>query len=85
MSNKVWIIDTCVLCELLPVPHKSNNDNRTQVLADFKKRIKNKDQFLLPYTVVIETGNHIGQAPGNRFALATKFTALVNQTINGEA
>lgn len=85
MSNKIWIIDTSVLNELLPVPHKSNNDNRTQVLADFKKRIKNKDQFLLPYTVVIETGNHIGQAPDNRFALATKFTSLVNQTINGEA
>jgi hypothetical protein len=87
MSNKVWIIDTSVLNELLPVPHKSNRDNRIQVLADFKRRIKNKDQFLLPYTVLIEVGNHIGQyKDGDRYKLAKKFiTEIVQKTIDGEA
>lgn len=86
MSNKIWIIDTSVLCELLPVPGKSSVENRKQVLTDFKSRIENKDQFLMPYTVLIEVGNHIGQSDGNRYQLATKFiTEIVQKTLDGEA
>ncbi|MFA8451185.1 MAG: hypothetical protein ACEPOW_10860 [Bacteroidales bacterium] len=83
MSNKVWIVDTSVLCNILSIPNM--NQDKAQVLADFKERIKDEDQFLLPYTVVIETGNHIGQTSDDRYALAAKFTGLVDQTIKGKA
>lgn len=86
MSNKIWIIDTSVLCELLPIPGKSSEENRTQVLSDFRSRIKNKDQFLMPYTVLIEIGNHIGHSDTNRYQLAEKFiTEIVQKTLDGEA
>ncbi|TKG95186.1 hypothetical protein EYV94_10775 [Puteibacter caeruleilacunae] len=83
MSNKVWIVDTSVLCNILSVPHK--NQNKEQVIADFRERIQNDDSFLLPYTVIVETGNHIGQANGDRYALAERFVSLVDQSIDGNA
>lgn len=83
MSNKIWIIDTSVLCNILSIPNM--DQDKDKVIADFETRIKNKDQFLLPYTAVIETGNHIGHSKGNRYDLATRFVSLVEQTIDGKA
>lgn len=83
MSNKVWIVDSSVLCNILSVPNM--DQDKAQVIADFEKRIKNNDSFLLPYTVIIETGNHIGHSTGDRYTLAQKFVSLVEQSIGGDA
>lgn len=55
----IWIVDTSVFLNVLDVPHF--NQKRGEVLADFERRINNKDTFLLPITSVIETGNHIAR------------------------
>lgn len=84
MSNKVWIVDTSVLCNILSVPNM--DQDKAQVMKDFEERISNDDSFLLPYTVIVETGNHIGHATGDRYKLAEKFiTKIVQKTLNGEA
>ncbi|WP_127841561.1 hypothetical protein [Actinomyces wuliandei] len=59
----VWFIDTSVLVHLLQVPGLSRRGSPDQDKAgeDFKARHAAGDQFLLPITTVIETGNHICQ------------------------
>lgn len=84
MSNIIWIVDTSVLCNILTIPNM--HQDKTQVMSDFRARITNEDQFLLPYTVLIETGNHIGHSKGNRYALAEKFiNNIVLKTLEGDA
>lgn len=83
MSNKIWIVDTSVLCNILAIPNRDQDYDR--VKRAFEDRIKNGDRFLLPYTTVIETGNHIGHSKGDRKRLAIKFVKLVQSTLCGEA
>lgn len=77
MSRKVLILDTSVLCCWLEVPGKEEagpvNDRWDHARID--ELIRNERQhdstFVLPMATLIETGNHIAQAPVNRFELAT--------------
>jgi len=55
----VVFVDTSVLCCLLNVPWK--NQDRDAVVAEYQQRRKSGDEFVLPVSTVIETGNHIEQ------------------------
>lgn len=81
----IWIIDTSVFLNVLDVPQF--NQDRDLLLDEFKKRIESKDSFLLPFTTIIETGNHIAQINnGNqRQIYAIKFSNRVLESLDGEA
>lgn len=79
MSRKVLIFDTSVLCCWLRVPGREEagplndrwNHVRIERLLD-EERIQGST-FVLPMATLIETGNHIAQAPEYRFERATAF------------
>jgi hypothetical protein len=60
----VWFVDTSVLCNLLPVPGR--DQDRMTVTRDMKSMQDAGDNFVLPVTTVIETGNHISQVKDGR-------------------
>ena len=77
MPARVLIIDTSVLCCLLEVPGKEtcgsgaerwDRSRVEKLLAE-----ERGSTLVLPLATIIETGNHIAQAPGDRFTLATRF------------
>jgi len=81
----IWIVDTSVFLNVLDVPRF--NQNRDQVLTSFEQRIQAEDSFLLPFTTILESGNHIAQLnDGNqRRRFSMKFSTSVLQSLEGEA
>jgi hypothetical protein len=79
----VTFIDTSVLCELLRVPGKCQQHD--MVRDEFQRRIEQGERFVIPITAVIETGNHIAQATGDRRAAAERFCRLLATAASGEA
>ncbi|QTA84085.1 hypothetical protein [Desulfonema magnum] len=81
--RKVIIFDTSVLCCWLKVPGKStcggSNDrwDFTRINEKVEEELKNKSTFVLPLATIIETGNHIAQAHGNRYDIAKKLSDLI--------
>lgn len=76
MSKRVLILDTSVLCCWLQVPGKDEagpvNDRWTHArINTLLEEERTKDStFVLPIATLIETGNHIAQAPSQRFERA---------------
>jgi hypothetical protein len=77
MTGKVLILDTSVLCCWLRVPGKDeagplsdrwNHARIEQLLNDERQQ---GSTFVLPMATLIETGNHISQAPEYRYECAT--------------
>ena len=58
MSTIVFI-DTSILCNLIPVPGRSQHE--AEVRKELAARQRRGEQFILPITAVIETGNFIAQ------------------------
>lgn len=81
----VVFIDTSILCNLVPVPHRAQHEAATR--EELKARLDRGDQFILPITAVIETGNFIAQLPdgGQRRAAATKLEAILRLVCNRQA
>ncbi|MEM7657505.1 MAG: hypothetical protein AAF399_15330 [Bacteroidota bacterium] len=76
------MIDTSVFLNILDLPGR--NQDRQQVLDSFQAYIQNEDTLLLPYAVIIETGNFVGQTSGNRrFDFAQKFTSIMVKCLEG--
>jgi len=71
----ITFIDTSVLCELIEVPGKSRGDG--VVRAEFQARAVDGERFVIPITAVIETGNHIEQASGDRRGAALRLAAVL--------
>lgn len=67
--GSVVFIDTSVLCNLIPVPGR--NQDEEQVREELSSRLQNGDQLILPITAVIETGNFVAQLGDGRERLAT--------------
>lgn len=82
--NKVHFIDTSVLVELLNIPDM--NEHHAQAKAEYEQLASNRDVFVLPIAVLVETGNHIAHiADGNmRYRIAVQFSALVEKAIKTE-
>lgn len=81
--TRVTFIDTSVLCEILDVPGK--NQRHSEILAEFGRRDEACEKFVIPITAVIETGNHIAQAEGDRRAAAERFVALIRAASASDA
>lgn len=64
MSATIVLIDTSIFDEILGVPGKSQN--REQVLDALDGWIQQGASLLLPMATVIEAGNHIAQAKGDK-------------------
>ena len=91
MCKRVLILDTSVLCCWLKVPGKNQagpvNDrwdhNRINTLLE-QERIRNST-FVLPIATLIETGNHISQAPGQRFERANDLAIYLREAANARS
>lgn len=91
MSKRVLILDTSVLCCWLQVPGKEDagpandrwNHDRIKVLLD-QERAKNST-FVLPIATLIETGNHIAQAPSHRFERASSLASYLRETADAKS
>ena len=80
MTRKVLILDTSVLCCWLRVPGRetagSGEERWTpeKVDAFIREEEANISTLVLPIASLIETGNHIAQAPSARFECAEKLS-----------
>lgn len=88
MSRRVLIIDTSVLCCWLRVPGKAeagpvedrwDYDRINNLLI---AEIAKKSTLVLPLATLIETGNHISQAGGNRYECATALAKHLREAAN---
>lgn len=89
MSRKVIIFDTSVLCCWLKVPGKDtcgpdkDRWNFDRIDKTIAAEIKKSSTFVLPLAAIIETGNHITQAAGDRYVLAQSLAELIRKTASG--
>jgi len=81
--SALCILDTSILCELLQIPRKSQPT--AGFTEEFKEKVEDRHEFLLPLAVIFETGNHIGHSKGDRHRLAGKLRDLVQQSLAGKA
>lgn len=78
MSRRVLILDTSVLCCWLKVPTKEEagpvDDKWTfeRVDEEIERAKKSATTLVLPLATLIETGNHIAQAPHSRYEVAQR-------------
>lgn len=91
MSRRVLILDTSVLCCWLQVPGKDEagptNDRWTHERINtllVQERTKSST-FVLPIATLIETGNHIAQAPNYRFERATSLAGCLCQAADAQS
>jgi hypothetical protein len=83
MPRRILIFDTSILCCLLKIPGKDTagpkddrwNYDRIATLVATETKLE--ATFVLPLASIIETGNHIAQAPRDRFVLANGLAALI--------
>jgi len=85
VTATITLVDTSVLCELLQVPGKSNSARGADVRAEVDRRWREGERFVIPVTAVIETGNHIAQADGNRYDVAGRLVRLLQVAISEES
>jgi len=87
--RRILVFDTSVLCVWLKVPGKSRCTtfrdtggelSYTLIQKLIEKEEKEGSTFVLPLAAIIETGNHIAQAKGDRFSVATAFVDLIRKT-----
>ena len=91
MSKRVLILDTSVLCCWLQVPGKAEagplndrwNHDRIEVLLA-QERAKDST-FVLPIATLIETGNHIAQAPRQRFERASSLAGYLREAADARS
>ncbi|MBW8848697.1 MAG: hypothetical protein JF607_27520 [Burkholderiales bacterium] len=89
MGKRVLVIDTSVLCCWLRVPGKDTagpaEDLWTFERSDavLREAIEDGATLVLPLAVLVETGNHIAQCNGDRFALAGQLAQLLTDAVNG--
>ncbi len=88
MSQRILILDTSVLCCWLQVPGKEEagpledrwNHERISQLLELE--LARKSTLVLPLATLIETGNHIAQAPANRFECANALAGYLREAAN---
>lgn len=89
--KKVLILDTSILCVWLAVPGKEScgpaNDrwDKKRVDTIIAREKKRGTTFVLPLATLLETGNHIAQAPDHRHGKATELGKLIALTADGES
>lgn len=80
----VRFIDTSVLCNLVDVPGR--NQHRDELQTEFRELVADGSvRFVIPVTSIIETGNHIANANGDRRAAAKRLQRFLEQAARDEA
>ena len=88
--NKVLILDTSILCVWLQVPGKEtcgpehNRWTYDLVKAKIDAEIEQGTTLILPLAAIIETGNHIAQAPGDKHGIVNSFADHIEKAIDGK-
>ncbi|AUB82475.1 hypothetical protein [Candidatus Thiodictyon syntrophicum] len=88
--RKVLIIDTSILCVWLDVPGKEtcgpDHDrwDRPRVDEKIHAEARAGTTFVLPLASIIETGNHIAQAPRSRKERADALADLIRKSADEE-
>jgi len=88
--SKVLIIDTSVLCVYLKVPYMEEcgpDDDKwdyDRVVEKIDREIQQKSLLVLPLATLIETGNHIAHAPGNRYPFAKRLSEIIVKSATAE-
>ena len=91
MSKRVLILDTSVLCCWLQVPGKEEAgpvDDRwdhDKIDALLIAERAQDSTFVLPIATLIETGNHISQAPSQRFERASSLADYLRQAADAQS
>lgn len=91
MTRKVLILDTSVLCCWLGVPGKAtagpldNQWTRERIAGLIKQEQKQHSTFVLPIASLIETGNHIAQAPDRRYDCATALAKYLKAAADAQS
>jgi hypothetical protein len=89
--SKVLVIDTSMLCAKLNVPGKEtcgptddpwNQERVNQVLH---VEAQQGTTFVLPLAAIIETGNHIAQAPERRYEIAKTFAEIIDASADEQS
>jgi hypothetical protein len=91
LSKRILILDTTVLCCWLQVPGKDKagpvtdqwDYARINALLE-SERVKHST-FVLPIATLIETGNHIAQAPIQRFEKANGLAIYLREAANAQS
>jgi len=90
MSRRVVILDTSLLCCWLRVPGREDAGsgaaswNFERVDGEIKKEISGGSTIVLPWATIIETGNHISQAPTRRYETAVLFAEKLKGAARSE-
>ncbi len=88
--RKVIIIDTSILCVYLRVPYmdacgpEGNKWDYHRVSGKINEEISQGSLLVLPLATLIETGNHIAQANGERYTPAIALSDIIKKTVNEE-
>ena len=83
MKGKVLLIDTSILCVWLKVTDcescgpDGDKWDYNRVNAKIEEEIANHSTFVLPLATIIETGNHIAHARGDRYPIANALREIV--------
>ncbi len=90
-NRKVIILDTSIICVWLQVPGKETcgPDNarwtHKSVVAKIEEEIHAGSTLILPFAAIIETGNHIAQARGDRHSNVNSFIDKIEQALDWKA
>jgi len=82
---KVTLVDTSVLCELLQVPGKSEPERRAEMWEEVDVRSSLGERLVLPFTAVVETGNHIVQSGGDRHVVAERLARFLRLALQADS
>ncbi len=91
MSKRVLILDTSVLCCWLRVPGKEEAGpvddrwNHERIDALLRVEREKNSTFVLPMATLIETGNHIAQAPAQRFECAISLASYLREAAEAQS
>jgi len=91
VSKRVLILDTSVLCCWLQVQGKEESgpvDDRwdhARIAQLLDKERSQGSTFVLPIATLIETGNHIAQAPGQRFERASDLAGYLKEAADAQS
>ncbi|MCK9314066.1 MAG: hypothetical protein M0P20_08480 [Methanocorpusculum sp.] len=91
MKNKVIIIDTSIMCCWLNISGKetcgSADDqwDNARVIEYINNQTDLGATLVLPFPVIIETGNHIAQAAERRYECAMEFVKVINKAVDEES
>ena len=91
MKKKVLIFDTSVMCVWLRVPGKETcgQGETTLTYKAINDKIENEKKegtlFVLPIASIIETGNHIAHADGDKFKLGEVCAGLISEAADSKS